>query len=85
MLRGNVLLRHVVGTVVGGGQRWAQSSLGSSSGRSTPGCPQALCLPQELLASSPTWVLHPHHLIAITLPWKLSPEEYQFNSSLPPV
>lgn len=59
--------------------------MGGSSGQGTPGCPQALSLPQELLASSPTRLLHPHHLTAITLPWKLSSEEYQFNSSLPPV
>lgn len=59
MLRGNVLLRHVLGSVVGGGRRWAQSPMGGSSGQGSPGCLQALCLPQELLASSPTWVCIP--------------------------
>lgn len=84
MLRGNVRLRHILGSVVGGG-RGGHSPRGGSSAPGTPGHPQALCLPQELLASSPTWVLRPHHLTAIILPWKRSPEEHQFNSSLPPV
>lgn len=60
------------------GDRGGHSPRGGQLQVGTPGCACPV-------ASSPAWALHPHHLAAIVLLWKLSPTEDQFNPNLAPV